>query len=101
MSSLQIRKEEEANIISNVILNGDISKLSPVEKVKYYNMFCESLGLNPITKPFQILRLQRKEILYATKDYSEQLRKLNKVSIIEMNKEVISDIINNHGKSRR
>ena len=53
------------------------------QKVNYYNMFCDSLGLNPVTQPFEIIKFNGKEKLYATKDAIEQLRKINKVSIIE------------------
>lgn len=83
----------DKNIISNIVLKGDISGLKPDEKVKYYNMFCESLGLNPVTKPFQIIKFQNKEVLYATKDATEQLRKLNGVSVIEMDNEKKNDIL--------
>ena len=81
------------DIIANLVLSGDISKFSVEQKVQYYNMFCESLGLNPVTKPFQIIKFQNKEILYATKDATEQLRKINKVSVVEMNSEIKSDIM--------
>jgi hypothetical protein len=78
---------KEEQIIEKIILTGDISGLQPQEKSKYYNMFCESLGLNPVTQPFDIINLQGKERLYAKRECTEQLRKINKVSIIEMRKE--------------
>lgn len=72
-------------IISNLVLQGDISKMTADQRTAYYKQFCESLGLNPLTQPFQILKLKNgsveKEILYATKDCTEQLRKLHGVSI--------------------
>jgi hypothetical protein len=73
-------------IIERLVLNGDLSKLSPTERVKYYNAFCMSLGLNPLTKPFQIIRFRGGDILYATKDCTEQLRKIHKVSISKLDK---------------
>jgi hypothetical protein len=85
MSEIMIKSDKD--IIANIVLKGDISQLNPNEKVKYYNMFCESLGLNPVTKPFQIISFQGKESLYATKDATEQLRKINKVSIVGLQKE--------------
>jgi len=65
------------------VLNGDLSKMNPAQKVGYYKNFCESLGLNPLTQPFEIIKFNGKEKLYATKDATEQLRKIRKVSIIE------------------
>ena len=75
--------EKTDGIITSLVLNGDISKMTAEQKVIYYKQFCEFLGLNPLTKPFQILKLQNKEILYATKDATEQLRKNNGISVIE------------------
>lgn len=79
---------KENDIIASVVLNGDISKLTEIDQVKYYNMFCESLGLNPVTQPFDIIVLNGKKRLYAKKDATEQLRKINGVSIIDMQKEI-------------
>ena len=77
-----------SELISNLVLNGDISKMSNEMKVQYYNQLCHSLNLNPVTKPFQIIAFQGKTILYATKDCTEQLRKINKVSIVELNQDL-------------
>ncbi len=81
-----IKTDEENKIISSIVLRGDLSGLNELEKVKYYNMFCESLGLNSVTKPFDIISLSGKQVLYAKKECTEQLRKINGVSIIELKK---------------
>lgn len=79
-------------LISNLVLNGDISKMSAEMKVEYYNKLCHSLSLNPITRPFQLITFQGKTILYATKDATEQLRKLNGVSVVEMTQDFQKDL---------
>jgi hypothetical protein len=38
------------------------------------------MGLDPFTKPFEILRLNGKEVLYCTRSGTQQLNKLHKVS---------------------
>lgn len=81
---LQQNGTDQAGIIKSLVLDGDISKMSDDQKVDYYKRFCESLGLNPLTQPFQIIKFQGKERLYATKDCTEQLRKIYKVSISEV-----------------
>jgi hypothetical protein len=81
-----IKSDEDKSIISNIVLKGDLSGLKPEEKVRYYNIFCESLGLNPVTKPFDIITLNNKQVLYAKKECTEQLRKINGVSIVELKK---------------
>jgi hypothetical protein len=87
-----MKTEQENSIIANIVLNGDISQLKPDEKVKYYNMFCDSLGLNSVTQPFDIIKLQGKERLYAKKECTDQLRKLNGVSIIDLKKTFDKDL---------
>jgi hypothetical protein len=71
---------KDSAIISSVILSGDLSKLSATDKVQYFNGYCERLGLDPFTQPFQILRLNGKEILYLTRAGAQQLNKLHSVS---------------------
>lgn len=90
----------EDNIVASIVLKGDISGLSQTDKVVYYNRFCESLGLNPLTRPFQYLRLNGKEVLYATKDATEQLRKLNSVSVLDIETNVINDVYIAKAKGR-
>jgi hypothetical protein len=67
-------------VINSIILNGDLSKLSPNDKTAYYIHRCRNLGLDPATKPFDLLKLQGKEVLYANKTCAAQLRALNKIS---------------------
>jgi len=82
----------EREIITSLVINGDLSKLTPVQQVQYYNMFCDSLGLNPLTKPFDLVNLQGKKVLYANKNCAEQLRRNNGVSFLEMHQEIISEL---------
>lgn len=79
-------------LIHDIIVGGDISKLSPKQKTEYYLRTCQSLGLNPVTKPFDYISLNGKIVLYAKKDATEQLRKINGVSIDEMDGKTVSDV---------
>ena len=65
---------QNAAVIENVVLHGDLSGLGPKERINYYNQLCDYLGLSPVTQPFKIIKLQGKDVLYATKDCTEQLR---------------------------
>ena len=67
--------------IERVLLGGDLSKLTPDQRLSYYNQVCQSLGLNPLTKPFEYIVLNGKMQLYARKDCTDQLRKINQVSV--------------------
>jgi len=88
MSDLQKNDNE---ITSNLILNGDLGKLSQPQKVAYYNGYCSRLGLDPFTKPFDILRLNGKEVLYLTRAGAQQLNKLHKVSHSITSRELINE----------
>jgi hypothetical protein len=80
------------SIISNIVLKGDVSALSPTEKVDYYNHICERIGLDPATQPFQLLSLSGKQVMYATKGAAEQLTKLYGVSHEIRERATISDV---------
>lgn len=80
-----------ADIIERVLLAGDLKNLTPAERVTYYSKTCESLGLNPLTQPFEYIVLNSKLTLYAKRNAADQLRKIHGVSIDPPHSEVISD----------
>ncbi len=84
--------ESPAAIMERVIITGDLAKLSEAERVVYYFRVCESLGLNPLTKPFDYINLNGKLQLYPNKDCAAQLRKIQRVSITDLRAELIGDI---------
>jgi hypothetical protein len=85
MSNQQIVTQIDKSAMEQVLIGGDLSKLTPAQRVQYYRATCESLGLNPLTKPFDYISLKSKEgpklTLYAKKDAADQLRNIHKVSI--------------------
>ncbi len=46
--------------LEKVLIKGDLAELSPPQRVQYYTQVCESLGLNPLTKPFDYIVLNNK-----------------------------------------
>jgi hypothetical protein len=92
MTSALIRNSDQSPVLERVILQGDLSKLSPEDKVSYYGKVCESVGLNPLTKPFDYLRLNNKEVLYATKGAAEQLRAVHHISVDIVSRELIGEV---------
>jgi len=91
MSDMTVIRQD-ANLITDLILHGDMKRLGAAQKVEYYTRFCESLGLNPLTQPFQYIVLNGKERLYATKDATEQLRKIHGVSITSVDGKQVGDV---------
>jgi hypothetical protein len=80
------------DIVANLIINGDLSQMTKDQKAEYIVKVCHSLGLNPLTEPLKILKLQGKQKLYATKDASEQLRQIHQVSITGLEKQFNNDL---------
>src|SRR6185436_17196080 len=68
-------------VIDDVIARGDLSKLTPQQRVVHYHNVCRSLGLNHLTEPFQYITLNGKLKLYAKRDAADQLRKINGISL--------------------
>lgn len=84
--------ENKARAIEAALVQGDLSKLSTEDRILYYTRTCESLGLNPTTRPFEYITLNGKLTLYAKRDATDQLRKLHGVSIAITSREQIGDV---------
>lgn len=90
--SKALTKSEPTFDLERLVVGGDISQLGSEAKAAYYVKVCESMGLNPITKPLEFIRLNGKETLYARKDCTDQLRKLHSVAIVIAAREKVDDV---------
>lgn len=75
--------------IERVVVGGDLSRLTPEQRLSYYKSVCDSVGLNPLTKPLEYITLNGKLTLYARKDATDQLRTINQVSVTITSREVV------------
>ena len=75
------------------IAAGDIGRLDPSQRISLYKAVCDSLGLNPLTQPFEYLTLNGKVQLYAKKSCTEQLRQIHGVSVLALEQEIRGDIL--------
>lgn len=80
------------SVIEQVVMMGDLSKLTAEQRVSYYNDVCKSIGLNPLTRPLEYIVLNGKLTLYARKDATEQLRAIKGVSIEKLEEKVVGDV---------
>jgi hypothetical protein len=79
--------------VEQALLIGDISQMSDEVRIAYYIATCRSVGLNPLTKPFQALKGDDGKIsLYPDKGCAEQLRKLHRVSCKVIGREFLDDL---------
>jgi hypothetical protein len=67
-------------IQSSIVLRGDLSGLNEDQKKEYYLYRCRQVGLDPAAKPFDLLTLNGKQILYANASATQQLCALHKLS---------------------
>src|SRR5262245_42704701 len=89
-----------ADVMEAVLLKGDLIKLTPEERVRYYTETCRSLGLNPLTRPFEYLMLNGKLQLYARRDATDQLRKLHGITVKILNQKISNDLLTVHVQAR-
>lgn len=84
--------EQNLKVLENVVIKGDLQNLNPAERLSYYSRLCESLGLNPMSKPFAYIQLNGKLVLYALKDCTDQLRSIKGISIEIVSREFNNDL---------
>jgi hypothetical protein len=103
---MNIEAQKASDIIEAVIARGDIAKLTPDERARFYVKVCESIGLNPMTRPFEYLTLNGKLILYARKDATDQLRSIHGVSVTDLTQmernevlTIVAKVTNKEGRS--
>jgi hypothetical protein len=91
--SQELQVRTEFNEIEKVLVTGDLKSLTPEQRTSYYQQVCSSLGLNPLTKPFDYLVLNNKLVLYANRNAAEQLRRVYGVSITDLRHQVSDGIV--------
>lgn len=89
-----------ATAIESVLIKGDLSKLTEQQRTEYYMRLCNSIGLNPMTQPFQYLTLNGKLVLYARRDCADQLRKINGISIEIVSQDKSDGLLSIHVRAK-
>jgi hypothetical protein len=86
------RQVLDPQIQESIVLRGDLSGLNEAQKKEYYLFRCKQVGLDPAAKPFDLLKLNGKEILYANAGATQQLCAIHKLSTQITHRERIDDI---------
>lgn len=90
----QIMTKEDHDIaIENALVTGDLSKLTPEQRTKHYLKVCESLDLNPLTRPFEYINFQGKLTLYARRDCADQLRKNRNINVTIVSQTISDELL--------
>lgn len=69
------------DIVESLVLDGDLSQLNAGQRVAYYVHRCNALGIDPGEQPFDLISLNGKLKLYATKTCANALTRVNRLSI--------------------
>lgn len=76
-----VTTQPAATSLEKVLVHGDLASLTAQERMSYYNTLCQSVGLNPLSRPFEYLKLSGRLTLYARKDATDQLRSVHGISV--------------------
>ena len=73
-----VKELTEQEINAQIALTGNLANLAPERQMSYYVRYCQHLGLDPITRPFDLLTTFEetgtpKTVLYANASCSAQL----------------------------
>lgn len=94
MTNALMRQDQPmAAQIEQVVISGDLKNLTSAQRVDYYNRVCQSVGLNPYTRPFDYITLNGKLTLYARRDAADQLRSLHGISLSKPHIEYTDDMV--------
>jgi hypothetical protein len=93
MTEVVRRNDIDMAMLEQVVVGGNLKDLTPAQRLDYYRNVCESVGLNPLTRPFDYIVLTGKLTLYAKKDATDQLRKIHGISISKPDMQYVDDVI--------
>jgi hypothetical protein len=85
-------QEAASTALEHILATGDLAKLSAKQRVGHYLNQCRSLGLNPISRPFDWLILDDKLVLYPNKSCTEQLGRAHQISVKILRRELVGDL---------
>ena len=77
--------------VEEALMMNNFEKLPAEARVAYLHQLCESMGLNPLSHPFEFIKLNGRWTLYAKKGCTDQLRAVNGVNI-----EIVENTIHDH-----
>jgi hypothetical protein len=92
MNAVTATEPVSAQTLEHVLGTGDLAKLTTQQRVEYYAKTCQSLGLNPLTRPMRFLALNGQIQLYFTRDGTDQLRSARGITLHVVDKTIDGDV---------
>lgn len=84
--------ERAGRMMEAVVSAGDLESLSGEQRARFYVALCQSLGLNPMARPFEYLKINGKLVLYARRECAEQLGRAYAVSTAIVDRKTEHDL---------
>jgi hypothetical protein len=75
------RHDLDDQTILRLVSDGDCSKLSAEQRLRYYRARCDAAGLDYRAQPFQYITLSGRLVLYALKGATDQLTAAHKIAV--------------------
>ena len=86
-----VDEQSASEIFEALVLNNDLSKMTKEQRIQYYKLVCERVGLDPYQKPFDLINLSGKLTLYANKTCTAQLTQKRNLRVSIVAREQIGD----------
>ena len=83
---------QHAELFTQLVLKSDLSGLSELQRVEYYKLVCERTGLDPTTRPFDLISLSGKLTLYANKSAAAQLTAAHALRVEIVDKQIVNGL---------
>lgn len=84
--------KQNADKLERLLIFGDLAGLDEKARISYVGEICRLTGISIYLRPFDYIKFQGKTILYANKSATDQLRKLNNISIEIVSRERIDGL---------
>lgn len=91
-------REEQEEIMSRILMTGDISGLTHKQQWEYTKLVCAHVGIDPVTLPFKKIVKKSKEgaiiseTLYATKACGDQISRKHDLTVIPADVEILEKL---------
>lgn len=92
MTAVAVREQAGIEALSHVLGSGNLAALSNEERVGHYLRLCRSLGLNPLSRPFDWIEFDGKLALYPNQSCAAQLRRQHQIRIEVTRREPVGEM---------
>lgn len=86
-------QENDAALAAIAATKNDLSQMTEEQRAQLYGAVCRSIGLNPLTSPFEYIKLNGKLTLYAKKGATDQIRDLRNISITSIVEKELNGVL--------